>query len=60
MATAVKAHRNYSGGAWVDATGGETFESADPATGFEPWRLTPAPKRAEILYRVAQTLVERA
>jgi acyl-CoA reductase-like NAD-dependent aldehyde dehydrogenase len=27
---------------------------------FEPWRRTPAPKRAEILYRVAQTLVERA
>ena len=29
------------------------------ARAFEPWRLVPAPKRAEILYRAAQLLVER-
>jgi len=29
------------------------------AEAFEPWRLTPAPKRAEILYRAAETLVKR-
>ena len=29
------------------------------AEAFEPWRLMPAPKRAEILYRAAETLVSR-
>jgi acyl-CoA reductase-like NAD-dependent aldehyde dehydrogenase len=29
------------------------------AEAFEPWRLTPAPKRAEILYRAAEALVKR-
>ena len=29
------------------------------AAAFEPWRLTPAPRRAEILYRAAETLVKR-
>jgi aldehyde dehydrogenase (NAD+) len=29
------------------------------AQAFEGWRLTPAPKRAEILYRAAETLVRR-
>jgi aldehyde dehydrogenase (NAD+) len=29
------------------------------AEAFEPWRLTPAPKRAEILYRAAETLINR-
>ena len=29
------------------------------AEAFEPWRLTPAPRRAEILYRAAETLVNR-
>jgi alpha-ketoglutaric semialdehyde dehydrogenase len=29
------------------------------AEAFEPWRLTPAPRRAEILYRAAETLVSR-
>ncbi len=29
------------------------------AEAFEPWRLTPAPRRAEILYRAAETLVDR-
>jgi acyl-CoA reductase-like NAD-dependent aldehyde dehydrogenase len=73
--------KNYIGGEWVDASGGETFESLIPATGepigefprstpedvdravaaakeaFESWRLVPAPKRAEILYRFAAHLV---
>src|SRR5271163_3525636 len=29
------------------------------ANAFEKWRLTPAPKRAEILYRAAEILIER-
>src|SRR3954447_10761611 len=80
--TGTKTYRNYIGGAWVDATSGETFESTNPATGeligvfpkstvedtdraveaakdaYESWRLVPAPKRAEILFRVAQQFVE--
>jgi alpha-ketoglutaric semialdehyde dehydrogenase len=74
--------KNYIGGEWVDASGGETFESLIPATGepigefprstpedvdravaaakeaFESWRLVPAPKRAEVLYRFANLLVQ--
>jgi len=81
--TGVKTYRNYIGGEWVDAVGGETFESTNPATGetigvfpksteedvdraveaakaaYEGWRLVPAPKRAEILFRVAQRFVDR-
>jgi acyl-CoA reductase-like NAD-dependent aldehyde dehydrogenase len=81
-ATGTKKFRNYVAGEWVDAAGGETFESIVPATGeaigefprstpedvdravaaakaaYEGWRLTPAPKRAEILYRFANLLVE--
>jgi aldehyde dehydrogenase (NAD+) len=80
--TGTKKFRNYVGGEWVDAAGGETFESIVPATGeaigefprstpedvdravaaakaaYEGWRLTPAPKRAEVLYRFANLLVE--
>jgi aldehyde dehydrogenase (NAD+) len=80
--TGTKKFRNYVGGAWVDAAGGETFESIVPATGdaigefprstaedvdravaaakeaYDDWRLTPAPKRAEVLYRFANLLVE--
>ena len=80
--TRAKTYRNYIGGEWVDATGDETFESTNPATGeligvfpkstvddtdraveaakaaYESWRLVPAPKRAEILFRVAQSFVE--
>jgi acyl-CoA reductase-like NAD-dependent aldehyde dehydrogenase len=80
--TGAKTYRNYIGGEWVDATGDETFESTNPATGeligvfpkstvedtdraveaakaaYESWRLVPAPKRAEILFRVAQSFVE--
>jgi acyl-CoA reductase-like NAD-dependent aldehyde dehydrogenase len=83
MAVGVKTYRNYIGGAWVDSTSGETFESHDPATGevvgvfpasaaedmdravaaakdaWESWHLVPAPKRAEVLFRVAETLVRR-
>ena len=78
-----KTYRNYIGGEWVDAAGGETFETKNPATGealgvfpssgvedmdravaaakgaYEHWRLVPAPKRGEILFRVAQLFAER-
>jgi alpha-ketoglutaric semialdehyde dehydrogenase len=77
-----KTFQNYIGGEWVDAAGGETFESTSPATGetigvfpksgpedvdraveaakaaFEEWRLVPAPKRGEILFRFAQLLTD--
>ena len=67
--------QNYIDGRWVDASGGDTFENTNPATGelvanvakstvadvdravesgsarFDGWRLYPAPKRGEILYR---------
>jgi alpha-ketoglutaric semialdehyde dehydrogenase len=80
--TSAKTYKNYIGGEWVDAAGGETFESTNPATGeligvfpksavedvdraveaakaaYESWRLVPAPKRAEILFRVAQAFVD--
>jgi alpha-ketoglutaric semialdehyde dehydrogenase len=82
-ATAEKAFRNYVGGEWVEAAGGETFESRSPATGeligvfpksgaedvdraveaakaaYESWRLVPAPRRGELLFRFGQLLVER-
>src|ERR671932_1016827 len=81
-ATEAKTFKNFVGGEWVDAAGGETFETVSPATGetlgvfpksgaedvdravaaakeaFEEWRLVPAPKRGEILYRFAQLLIE--
>ncbi len=81
--TGTKEYRNYIGGEWVEAAGGETFETKNPATGetlgifplsttedmdravaaakdaYEHWRLVPAPKRAELLFRVAQMFVER-
>jgi len=71
---------NYIGGEWVDAAGGETFESLNPATGellgafprsgatdvdravaaakaaWEDWRLVPAPKRGDVLFRFARLL----
>ncbi len=74
--------QNYIGGEWVDAAGGETFESLSPATGevlgtfpksgpedvaravaaakaaYEDWRLVPAPRRAEVLYRFANLLTD--
>jgi alpha-ketoglutaric semialdehyde dehydrogenase len=76
-------YRNYIGGEWVDAAGGETFESVSPADGetigtfpksgaedvdravaaakaaYEEWRLVPAPKRGEILFRFGQLLAEQ-
>jgi acyl-CoA reductase-like NAD-dependent aldehyde dehydrogenase len=80
--TGTKEYRNYIGGEWVEAAGGETFETTNPATGealgvfpksteedvdraveaakeaYERWRLVPAPKRAEILFRVGQAFIE--
>jgi aldehyde dehydrogenase (NAD+) len=81
-ATQTRSFQNYIGGEWVDAVGGETFESIVPATGealgtfprsgaddvaaavaaakeaYTGWRLVPAPKRAEVLYRFAAVLTE--
>src|ERR671922_455959 len=81
--TEAKTFQNYIGGEWVDAAGGETFESHNPATGdligvfpksgpedvdraveaakeaYRSWRLVPAPKRAEILFRVGQRFIDR-
>jgi alpha-ketoglutaric semialdehyde dehydrogenase len=84
MATAgTKTSKNYIGGEWVEASGEETFETLNPATGetlgtfprssaadvdraveaaneaYERWHLVPAPKRAEILFRVGQRLIDR-
>ena len=75
-------YKNFIAGEWVDAAGGETFESHSPANGeligtfpkstaedvdraveaakqaFEDWRLVPAPKRGEILFRFGQLVIE--
>ncbi|HEU4450813.1 MAG TPA: aldehyde dehydrogenase family protein [Gaiellaceae bacterium] len=84
MATAAtETAKNYIGGSWVEATGDDTFETTNPASGevlgtfprsstedvnraveaakeaYEGWRLTPAPRRAEILFRVAQRFHDR-
>ena len=84
MATAAtETSKNYIGGEWVEASGDETFDTTNPATGetigtfprsteadvdraveaakaaYESWRLTPAPRRGEVLFRVAQRFVER-
>jgi aldehyde dehydrogenase (NAD+) len=80
VAVTAQQFRNYIGGEWVDAAGGETFETTSPADGellgtfpksgpedvdravaaakaaYEDWRLVPAPKRGEILFRFAQLL----
>jgi acyl-CoA reductase-like NAD-dependent aldehyde dehydrogenase len=74
--------QNFIGGEWVDAVGGETFESLSPATGerigtfpksgpedvdravaaarkaYVSWRLVPAPKRGEIVFRFAALIAE--
>ena len=74
--------RTSIGGEWVDAAGGETFESLSPATGepigifprsgpedvdraveaakeaYARWRLVPAPKRGEIVFRFAALVAE--
>ncbi|MDQ3876115.1 MAG: aldehyde dehydrogenase family protein [Actinomycetota bacterium] len=81
--TDARTSKNFIGGEWVDAAGGETFESVNPATGetigvfpksgaadvdravevakaaFGEWRLVPAPKRGEILFRFGQLLTEQ-
>src|SRR6266542_4407564 len=78
-----KTFKNYIAGAWVDAVGGETFDSVSPATGeligtfpksgaedvdravdaakaaYEEWRLVPAPRRGEILFRFGQFMTEQ-
>jgi acyl-CoA reductase-like NAD-dependent aldehyde dehydrogenase len=84
MATAeTRTAKNYIGGEWVAASGDDTFETLNPASGealatfpksaiedvdraadaaneaYERWRLVPAPKRAEILFRVAQRISDR-
>jgi acyl-CoA reductase-like NAD-dependent aldehyde dehydrogenase len=79
-ATGTQEFKNFIEGEWVEAAGGETFESVSPATGdvigvfpksseadvgraveaaktaYEDWRLVPAPRRGEILFRFAQLL----
>ena len=77
-------YRNFIGGEWVSAEGGEFFENHSPADtsdliglfpksssadvdravraardAFDAWRLTPAPRRGEILYRLGQILTSR-
>jgi alpha-ketoglutaric semialdehyde dehydrogenase len=75
--------KNYIGGKWVEAHGGSTFDTSDPATldviapvaksttddvnaavaaakaAYPGWRNTPAPRRGEILFRLAHILTER-
>ena len=82
-ATGTQEFKNFIEGEWVDAAGGETFESVSPANGepigtfprstaedvdravesakaaYEEWRLVPAPKRGEILFRFGQLLTEQ-
>jgi aldehyde dehydrogenase (NAD+) len=82
VATTARTFQNFIGGEWVDAAGGETFESLSPATGetigvfprsgpedvdravaaakeaYETWRLVPAPKRGEIIFRFAARVAE--
>jgi alpha-ketoglutaric semialdehyde dehydrogenase len=82
VATAARTFQNLIGGEWVDAAGGETFDSLSPATGetvgtfpksgpedvdravaaakeaYASWRLVPAPKRGEIVFRFAALVAE--
>ena len=82
MATTARTFQNLIGGEWVDAAGGESFESVSPATGepigtfprsgpedvdravdaakeaYLSWRLVPAPKRGEIVFRFAALLAD--
>jgi len=82
VATTARTFQNFIGGEWVDAAGGDTFESLSPATGetigvfprsgsedvdhavtaakeaYETWRLVPAPKRGEIVFRFAALVAE--
>ncbi len=45
--TALKQFQMFIDGAWVDAEGGATFESLNPATA-EPWALMPAASEADV------------
>jgi aldehyde dehydrogenase (NAD+) len=82
VATTARTFQNFIGGEWVDAAGGESFESLSPATGetigvfprsapedvdravaaameaYATWRLVPAPKRGEIVFRFAALVAE--
>ncbi len=82
MALGAKTFRNLVAGEWVDAAGGETFDSVSPATGeligtfprsgaedvdraveaaraaYEEWRLVPAPRRGELLFRFGRLVQE--
>jgi aldehyde dehydrogenase (NAD+) len=82
VAVRAESFRNYIGGKWVDAVGGEIFDSVSPATGepigtfprsgpedvdravaaareaYAEWRLVPAPKRGEILFRFGSLVAE--
>jgi aldehyde dehydrogenase (NAD+) len=73
----------YINGQWVEAEGGRTFESYNPANGkllghvakgtandankavaaaraaYDKWRLYPAPRRGELLFKVGSLLAER-
>src|SRR5580658_7082874 len=56
-----KVFKNFIDGEWVDSSTGETFENRNPAAtrAFAKWRLVPAPRRAEIVFRAAEILIER-
>ncbi|MBI3753077.1 MAG: aldehyde dehydrogenase family protein [Deltaproteobacteria bacterium] len=76
--------KNFINGKWIDAVGGKTLKSINPAdtsdtigiiprsgqkdidmavsaarNAYEKWRLTPAPRRGEIILRAAEMLVKR-
>ena len=74
---------NYIEGQWVPGSGGQWFQSLNPATGevlgevaqatpedvnravraarraLDSWRLVPAPRRGEILFRAGEILLRR-
>ncbi|MGH9343160.1 MAG: aldehyde dehydrogenase family protein [Terriglobia bacterium] len=54
------ADRREAVGAFQDSTAEDVDRAvAAAARAYAPWRLTPAPKRGELLYRVAQLLERR-
>src|SRR3984957_19471211 len=54
------ANTNDLVGGFPASTAEDVAAAVDAASGaFEKWRLFPAPRRAEILYRAAETLVKR-
>src|SRR6476659_8046320 len=55
---AVKTYHNYIEGKWVASQSGEMFEKVNAAqNAFDRWRNTPAPKRAELLFRLGEILI---